>query len=150
MKHTRNQTSTRTLADLYRAMDHQHAVTITYINSDNETTIRTIEIHAIRTSKPVRHGHKAEATFTPGDMILTVMCRLRGEQRELHLSGIISYTVHRAAYVLELPAPTTYVRPAPAPDDNADALYFYELARDQDDADYAPRILIQTDTDLAA
>ncbi|MEE1812684.1 hypothetical protein [Streptomyces sp. BE133] len=40
--------------------------------------------------------------------------------------------------------------PAPAPTNDAQALFFYELARDQDDADYTPRTLVQTDTGLAA
>jgi hypothetical protein len=76
--------------------------------------------------------------------------RIRSAERTFNVSQISAYTVHRMAYVLDRPAPTKYVRPAPAPVDNADALYFYELARDQDDADYTPRTLIQTDAALAA
>ncbi|MFD9721034.1 WYL domain-containing protein [Streptomyces sp. NPDC059076] len=138
MKHTDRQTSTRTLADLYRALDRQHAITITYLKpGDTEPTVRTIEVHDIRTTKS-------------GGIVIVAMCRLRGEERQFHLAGIQTYTLHRMAFVLDRPAPTKYERPNPAPAGNADALFFYELARDQDDVDYTPRILIQTDTDLAA
>jgi predicted DNA-binding transcriptional regulator YafY len=138
MRITNRQTSTRTLADLYRALDRQNAATITYLApGDTEPTVRTIEIADIRTTKN-------------GGIVIVAMCRLRGEERQFHLAGVLSYTLHRIAYVLDRPAPTKYVRPAPAPADNADALYFYELARDQDDADHTPRTLIQTDAALAA
>jgi hypothetical protein len=148
MKHTDRQTSTKTLIDLCRALGRREAVTITYVDSEGEVTIRTIEIHDIRTSKPTVHK---DGTVTEGDMMILVMCRLRGDERELHLSGIVSYTLHRMAYVLDRPQPTTYERPAPAPVDDADALFFYELARDRDDADYRSRILItQAATTLAA
>ncbi|MET8746323.1 WYL domain-containing protein [Streptomyces sp. NPDC004728] len=138
MKNTKQQTTTKTLADLYRSLDRQHAVTITYLApGDTEPTVRTIEIADIRTTKN-------------GGIVIVAMCRLRGEERQFHLSGVLSYTVHRIAYVLDRPAPTKYERPAPAPTTDAQALFFYELARDQDDADHQPRALIRTDTDLAA
>jgi hypothetical protein len=44
------------------------------------------------------------------------------------------------AFVLARPEPTTYERPEPQPADDAQALFFYELARDKDDADYRPRV----------
>ena len=138
MKLTAKQTTTKTLADLLRALDNRHAVTITYVDSKGETTIRTIEI--------------AEVHAKTGDYEIVAMCRLRNEQmktdptirtaqRTFDASRIVSYTVHRMAYVLTRPAPTTYERPAPAPApaDDADALYIYELERDPDDADYRPR-----------
>ncbi|MFE9491425.1 WYL domain-containing protein [Streptomyces sp. NPDC006641] len=138
MRHTNQQTTTKTLADLYRAIDRQHAVSLTYLApGDTEPTVRTIEIHEVRTTKN-------------GGIVIVAMCRLRGEERQFVLAGVLSYTLHRIAYVLDRPAPTKYVRPAPAPTDSADALFFFELARDQDDADYTPRTLIQADTDLAA
>jgi hypothetical protein len=50
-----------------------------------------------------------------------------------------------------MPENTTYQAPEPAPADDAQALFFYELARDQDDADYRPRVrLTQTDLTHAA
>lgn len=130
MKNTAGQTTTKTLADLYRALDHQQVVTITYLApGDTEPTVRSIETHDIRTTKN-------------GSIVLVAMCRLRNEERQFHLSGILSYTVHRMAYVLDRPAPTKYVRPEPAPTDNVEALFFYELARDPDDADYQPRVTL--------
>jgi hypothetical protein len=151
---TKNQTTTSTLADLIRAADHQNAVTITYQGKDGEITIRTVEIHSFRTTnvKVTKTGQ-----ITGGDIVFTAMCRLRafeldaqqaagedttGEtaEREFHVSRVIAYTVHRMAYVLTRPEPTTYQRPAPAPTDDAQALFFHELARDKDDVDYQPRL----------
>jgi hypothetical protein len=148
MKLTAKQTSTKTLADLIRAADHRRAVTITYLKpGETEPTVRTIEIHQIRTAGlKVRKGQ-----VTGGGIVIIAMCRLRQERREFHLSGVLAYTVHRIAYVLAMPENTTYEAPEPQPVDDAQALFFYELARDQDDADYRPRRkLNQTDTDLAA
>jgi predicted DNA-binding transcriptional regulator YafY len=149
MKHTKNQDRVKTLADLYRALARQEAVTITYLKpGETEPTIRTIEIIELRTSS-VKISKTGEVEG--GDIYVIAMCRLRGQAREFASSGIISYTLHRVAYVLERPANTTYQTPEPQPADDADALFFYELARDQDDADYRPRRkLAQTDTDLAA
>lgn len=166
MRITANQTTTRTLADLYRSIDRQHVVTLTYLKpGETEPTVRTVEVHDIRTTA-------VEITKTGeirgGDIVIIVMCRkaaaelaakqAAGEdtkgktaERQLHVERILSYTLHRIGYVLTRPEPTTYERPAPAPSDDADALYFYELARDQDDADYRPRRkLTRTETDLAA
>jgi len=138
MRLTKTQTNTRTLTDLYKALDRQHAVTITYLKpGETEPTVRTIEAHDIRTTRA-------------GGIVIVAMCRLRGEERKFHLSGVLAYTVHRMAYVLDRPAPTKYVRTAPAPTTDAQALFLYELARDQDDADYTPRTLIQNDAALAA
>jgi hypothetical protein len=144
VKLTAKQSLHRTLADLYRALDKKHAITTTYTNSEGETTIRTVEPHDLRTT-------------SDGDIVITAMCRkahtelterqaagedTKGEtaERNFRLTGISSYTIHRGAFTLTRPAPTTYERPAPAPADNADALFLYELARDRDDADYRPRV----------
>jgi predicted DNA-binding transcriptional regulator YafY len=126
VKLTKNQTLRRTLTDLYRALG-KRALTVTYTDDQGETTVRTVELHELRTTDT-------------GNIALTVMCRMRGAERQLLLSGISSYTIHRAAFTLTRPEPTTYERPAPAPADNADALFLYELARDRDDADYRPRV----------
>lgn len=138
MKHTAQQATTKTLTDLLRALDHRFAVTITHLKAgETEPTVRTIEIHEVHAKT--------------GDYEIVAMCRLRNEQRTFDLSRVLSYTVHRMAYVLKRPGPTTYERPAPAPTDDADALYYYEMARDIDDADYQPRRkLTQTDANLAA
>jgi predicted DNA-binding transcriptional regulator YafY len=128
MRITNRQTTTKTLADLYRALDRKHAVSITYLKpGETEPTVRTVELHEIRTT-------------ADGGIVLIAMCRLRNAERQFHLEGLQAYTVHRMAYVLTRPEPTTYERPAPAPADDAQALYFYELARDKDDADYRPRV----------
>lgn len=144
MKRTGTQTTTKTLADLYRAIDRQHAVTITYADRDGTTKVRTIEPFEISTTKD-------------GGIRVHAMCRLAhfedptDAERGFNLDRISEYTVHRIAFVLTRPEPTVYERPAPAPADDADALFLYELARDQDDADYRPRIkLAQADAGLAA
>jgi predicted DNA-binding transcriptional regulator YafY len=149
MRITSQQQTTKTLADLIRASDHRNAVTITYLKAgETEATVRTVEIHEVHAKN--------------GDYEIVAMCRLRHEQmktdptirtaqRSFDVSRIVSYTVHRMAYVLDRPEPTTYERPAPAPADDADALYIYELERDPDDADHQPRRkLAQGDTRLAA
>jgi predicted DNA-binding transcriptional regulator YafY len=148
MRITNQQATTKTLADLYRALDRKYAVTITYLKpGETEPTVRTIEIAELRTaSLKVRKGE-----ITGGGIIIVAMCRLRGERREFALSGVLAYTVHRMAYVLTMPENTTYERPEPQPANDAQALFFYELARDQDDADYRPRRrLTQSQTGLAA
>ncbi|GGS96909.1 WYL domain-containing protein [Streptomyces violaceus] len=138
MKLTAKQTRTKTLTDLYRAIDRQTVVTITYVDRDGSESIRTIEPAELRTTDD-------------GDIVIVAMCRLRGDERHFRISRVRAYTVHRMAFVLTRPEPTTYERPEPAPADDAQALFFYELARDKDDADYRPRVkLTQAHTDLAA
>lgn len=94
MRITKNQTSTRTLADLYRAADHQHAVTITYLDENGDETIRTIEPYDIRTTRS-------------GSIRVHAMCRLRGDARSFDVRRIVSYTCHRIAFVLDRPEATT-------------------------------------------
>lgn len=166
MKHTARQTQTKTLTDLYRAIDHQHAVTITYLKpGETEPKVRTIEISELRTSA-VKISKTGQ--ITGGDIYILAMCRLRAAEidakqaagedttgmtaaREFALSGIISYTVHRIGYVLTRPANTTYQPTPKAPATDETALIWFELERDPDDADYRPRIkLTQSQTDLAA
>jgi predicted DNA-binding transcriptional regulator YafY len=149
MKHTARQTQTKTLADLYRAIDRQHAVTITYLKpGETEPTVRTIEISELRTTA-VKISKTGEVRG--GDIKVIAMCRLRGEAREFHLSGILAYTVHRMGYILERPSNTTFEPTPEAPVDDETALIHFELERDPDDADYRPRVkLTQTSTDLAA
>lgn len=165
MKHTARQTTHRTLTDLYRALDRRTAVTITYRAEEKRQvfavnargvavrrtvttgrlieTVRTVEIHEVRTTGD-------------GHIEIIAMCRLRRAERRFYLhgphgTGIVSYTLHRTGYVLDRPEPTVYERDEPAPAHDAEALFLHELARDKDDADYRPRRkLTQTDTDLAA
>ncbi|MGP3738009.1 WYL domain-containing protein (plasmid) [Streptomyces sp. GDS52] len=143
MRITAKQTTTKTLADLYRSIERKHAVSVTYVDRDGEETIRTVEIHELRTT-------------ASGGIVIIAMCRkahaelaakqaagedTKGEtaERHLNLSGVRTYTLHRIAFVLERPEPTTYERPEPAPADDATALIYFELERDPDDADYRPR-----------
>ncbi|CAK7288574.1 WYL domain-containing protein [Streptomyces misionensis] len=144
MKLTHQQTTTKTIADLLRAIDHRRAVTITYTDRDGATTVRTIEPFEI-------------STTADGGIRVHAMCRLAHSEkptdaeRAFNVARISAYTVHRMAFVLERPAPTTYERPAPQPADDVQALFLYELARDKDDVDYRPRVkLTQSQTDLAA
>jgi predicted DNA-binding transcriptional regulator YafY len=94
MRITSQQQTTKTLADLYRALDHQHAVTITYLDEDGTETIRTIEPWDIRTTKT-------------GRIQLLAGCRLRGDARSFYVDQITAYTTHRIAFVLDRPEATT-------------------------------------------
>jgi predicted DNA-binding transcriptional regulator YafY len=132
MRIVSQQTTYKTLTDLFRAIDHQHAVTITYLDEDGTETLRTIEVFDIRTTKS-------------GRIQVRAMCRLRGDARSFFVDQIRAYTTHRMAFVLELPEATTpagrgiVVR-------SEKQLIARELGRD-----YLPtRRLARTDTDLAA
>jgi len=94
MRHTTTQTTTRTLTDLYRAIDRRNAVTITYLDEDGTESIRTIEPYDIRTTKT-------------GRIQVRAMCRLRGENRSFYLHRVVAYTCHRIAFVLDRPEATT-------------------------------------------
>ncbi|MFG2970888.1 hypothetical protein ACGFZS_47230 [Streptomyces sp. NPDC048288] len=111
MKLAARQSSTKTIADLYRALDRQHAVTITYTDQDGETTVRTVEVHEIRTTKK-------------GGIVIVAMCRkahaelvarqAAGEdtgketpERHFQLAGVQAYTLHRIGFVLERTEATT-------------------------------------------
>ncbi|MER7108854.1 WYL domain-containing protein [Streptomyces sp. NPDC000229] len=123
MKRTARQTSTRTLADLIRAMDGKRAVTITYVDSDGEESVRTIEIHDIRTTKE-------------GRIIVRAMCRMRGEMRTFHPEQIVSYTIHRMRFALD--APTGEARFTHAAETEAE---FISLEMDRDYPDLKPLVL---------
>ncbi|MEU9998047.1 WYL domain-containing protein [Streptomyces sp. NPDC050848] len=149
MKNTNRQTTTATLVDFYRALDRQHAITITYLKpGETEPTVRTVEVHELRTTSV---KISKDGRVSGGGIMVVGMCRLRGAAREFHLSGILAYTVHRSGHTLPVPANTTYEPTPAAPANDAAALVYFELERDPDDADYRPRKrLAQDDTDLAA
>jgi predicted DNA-binding transcriptional regulator YafY len=94
MKKTAAQATTKTLADLYRSIDRQQAVTITYIDENGGESLRTIEPYDIRTTKS-------------GRIQVRAMCRLRGEARSFYVDQIRSYTCHRIAFVIDRPEATT-------------------------------------------
>jgi predicted DNA-binding transcriptional regulator YafY len=132
MRITKNQTTTRTLADLYRAIDRAHAVTITYRDDKGEETIRTIEPHDIRTTKA-------------GRIQVRAMCRLRGDARSFYVDAIVSYTLHRIGFVLDRPEATTPAGRGIVVRSTAQ-LIARELGRD-----YLPaRRITRDQTDLAA
>lgn len=117
MKLTKNQTSARTLADLYRAMGRQHPVTITYTKADGSETIRTIEIYDIRTT-------------SKGFVTVKVMDRETGKSRCFRVDRLVAYTIHRTAYLVARETPAT-TRPAVAAPTSVAALIAYEIGRDE-------------------
>ncbi|MFE7547123.1 WYL domain-containing protein [Streptomyces gardneri] len=132
MKHTKNQTRLRTLIDLCKALKRRHAVTITYLKpGETEPTVRTIEIHDIRTTKS-------------GRIEIHAMCRLRGDARQFALDGVLAYTRHRIGYVLERDEPVT-VAGHVVPLRSAAQLIARELGRDD-----FPRYRRLTQSRLAA
>lgn len=91
MRLTKNETSTTTLTRLITALDRKHPVTITYTKADGTETIRTIEI--------------ADLIVTAaGDIVVRAMDRDTAEMRSFRTDRIVSYTVHRTAYIIERPA----------------------------------------------
>jgi predicted DNA-binding transcriptional regulator YafY len=91
MRHTKNETSTTTLTRLIKALDKRQPVTITYTKADGSETIRTIEAYDIVVS-------------AAGDIVIKAMDRETGEARSFRLDRLVSYTIHRTAYVIERPA----------------------------------------------
>jgi predicted DNA-binding transcriptional regulator YafY len=91
MRHTKTETQHQTLARLITALDKQQPVTITYVKADGSETIRTVELYDIVVS-------------AAGDILLKGMDRDSQESRSFRLDRLVSYTVHRTAYVVERPA----------------------------------------------
>lgn len=99
MKHTKNQTSTHTLADLYRAIDRAQPVSLTYTKGDGTTSVRTVEPYDLRTT-------------AKGDIVLIGMDRESSERRTFRVDRISAYTRHTGTgFVVEreeeVPAPVT-------------------------------------------
>jgi predicted DNA-binding transcriptional regulator YafY len=110
MRHTKNETSTTTLTRLIKALDKQHPVTITYLKEEKDDagkktgrlveTVRTVEIYDFYVS-------------AAGDILAKAMDRETGEHRDFRIDRLISYTIHRTAYLVARPAPAeTKSRPA--------------------------------------
>lgn len=91
MRHTNRETTTQTLTRLIKALDAKHPVTITYTKADGTETIRTIEITDV-------------IVTNAGDIVLRAADRDTREMRSFRTDRIVSYTVHRTAYIVELPA----------------------------------------------
>lgn len=94
MRKPRRQTATRTtqtvVADLLRAADREHPVTIQYVDADGVETVRTVE--------PV--GVVASGS---GELLLVAWCRLRGEKRTFRVSRLVAYTVHSRTGLFVVP-----------------------------------------------
>jgi predicted DNA-binding transcriptional regulator YafY len=114
VKLTNRQTSEQTTADMYRAMDRHHPVTLTYVKADGSETIRTVEIYAVQTT-------------SKGHVIVKAMDRQTGEARTFRIDRIEAYTTHRTAYIIARPADASAAPIFTAPA----ALTAYELARDE-------------------
>lgn len=109
MRHTKNETTTKTLTRLIKAADRQHPVTITALKEEKtETgkktgrlieTTRTIEIYDFYVS-------------VAGDILIVAMDRETGERREFRLDRLISYSIHRTSYRIARPAPAADAKPA--------------------------------------
>ncbi|ACX71108.1 transcriptional regulator [Streptomyces phage ZL12] len=142
MKNTNRQTVTQTLTDLYKALDKQHVVTLSFLKEEKDDTgkktgrlvedVRSLEIYDIRTTRD-------------GRIVVKGMDRATGEARTVRVDRVRAYTVHRIGFVLTRPEATTpagavIVVRSPA------QLIARELGRD-----YLPaRRIDQTHTSLAA
>lgn len=115
MKHTAKQAKSKTLADMYRALDAKRPVTFTYAKKNGEITVRTLELFDIRTTKS-------------GDVTLRGMDRQSGEARTFLLSGVTAYTLHRGTYQIARPVAE---QPAPVAPTTVAALVAYEIGRDE-------------------
>lgn len=128
MRFTKRQGSEKTLADMYRAMDRQHPVTITALKEEKDErgkktgrlvpTVRTIELYAIETT-------------AAGNLILIAMDRESGQRRSFRLDRVLSYTTHRTGYLVPRETPATSKPARPAAPTSVAALIAYEVARDE-------------------
>ncbi|THA29160.1 WYL domain-containing protein [Streptomyces sp. A1277] len=142
MKHTKTQTTIKTLADLYRSIDRQHVVTVSFLKEEKDDagkktgrlveTVRSLEPFDIRTTRD-------------GRIVLKAMDRETGEARTVRLDRVLSYTCHRIAFVLDRPEATTLAGAVIVVRSTAQVIA-RELGRD-----YLPtRRIDRTDATLAA
>ena len=126
MKLTKNQTTARTLTDLYRALDRQYPVTITALKEEKDAngkktgqlvpTVRTLELYDIQVT-------------SAGNVLLIGMDRETGERRSFRLDRVLSYSIHRTSYVVPRPMAAP-AHPAPVFHTPA-AMVAYEISRDE-------------------
>lgn len=100
MRHTKNETSTKTLTRLITALDRRQPVTVSYLKEEKDEagkktgrlieTVRTLEIFNVFVS-------------LAGDILIRAVDRETKEIRSFRLDRIQTYTVHRTAYVVEIP-----------------------------------------------
>ncbi|WP_329046985.1 WYL domain-containing protein [Streptomyces sp. NBC_01422] len=104
MRNTNRQTTTKTLADLYRSIERRHVVTVSFLKEEHDDTgkktgrlvetVRSLEPYDIRTTRD-------------GRIIVKAMDRETGEARTVRIDRITAYTLHRIAFVLDRPEATT-------------------------------------------
>ena len=142
MKHTAKQTTTKTLADFYRALDRKHVVTLTFDKEEKDDTGKKTGrlIEDVRSVEP----YDIQTTLA-GHIVIKAMDRHTGESRTIRLDRVHAYTLHRIPFVLELPEATT-----PAGRDIVVRSTAQVIARELG-RDYLPaRRITQTDAGLAA
>ncbi|MCX4606871.1 hypothetical protein OG402_41320 [Streptomyces anulatus] len=137
MRHTNRQTVTQTLTDLYRALDKQRVVTLSFLKEEKGDTgkktgrlvedVRSLEVYDIRTTHD-------------GRIVVKGMDRATGEARTVRVDRVRAYTVHRIGYALDRPEATTRARTVIVVRSPAQ-LIARELGRD-----YLPRTATTRDT----
>lgn len=104
MKHTANQTTTKTLADLYRALDRKQAVTLTFDKEEKDgagkKTGRLVE--DVRSVEP----YDIQTTLA-GEIVIKAMDRQTGESRTIRIDRVHAYTLHRIPFIIEVPKATS-------------------------------------------
>jgi predicted DNA-binding transcriptional regulator YafY len=103
MRHTNRETTTQTLTRLITALDRKHPVTVSYLKEEKDDTgrktgqlietVRTLEIFDL-------------VVTNAGDILIKAMDRETGEARAFRLDRVRSYSIHRSAYVVPVPAAT--------------------------------------------
>lgn len=142
MRITRRQTTTKTLADLYRAIDHQRPVTLTFDKEEKDGAGKKTGqlVEDVRTVEP----YDIQTTLA-GHIILKAMDRQTGESRTIRIDRIHAYTLHRMAFTIDRPEATTPAGHAIVVR-SAAQLIACELGRD-----YLPRTTVtRSSTTLAA
>lgn len=88
-----------TAVRLHKAVRRQHPVTISYVNAEGESLVRTIEPRRLQVTKT-------------GAVIVKALDRKSGEHRSFRLDRITSYSVHRTSFIVPEPVKATAI-PAP-------------------------------------
>jgi predicted DNA-binding transcriptional regulator YafY len=127
VRHTRTQTTHKTLTDLFKALDRQHAVTVTYLEEEKDghgrktgrlvETVRTVEISGL-------------ATTTAGNILVHHLDRKNGEPRTFRLDRLRSYTLHRSSPYRLLPPATDETTDAPVLTTELDVIA-WEISREE-------------------
>jgi predicted DNA-binding transcriptional regulator YafY len=104
MKLTAKQDTTKTLADLYRALDRKHVVTLTFDKEEKDDTGKKTGqlVEDVRSVEP----YDIQTTLA-GDIVIKAMDRQTGESRTIRLDRVHAYTLHRSPFVIEVPEATT-------------------------------------------